>query len=280
MNETTFGTYETGNLTVNIPAGSLPAGATITSVNTLISYTTIAASGAWLSELLTRITPPASFGPQRTDIDLGLSPGVPASGAGTLTNININTGSPWGTNNPTGNWTFEFATQFVGTPPQHTINNVTVQVNYSLPPVTPTWWTTATGGTQVGSGFVFDPTQVPLPDGVDVTQVDTTTYYAQCEDPLTGCISQSRTSADFIVESSISVDAGPDQTCISLFTTSVSLSGTVTGPVSTGTWSGGGGTFANPNSLSTTYTPTASELAYGTVTLTLTSADPAVRVAR
>src|SRR5204862_216245 len=47
------------------------------------------------------------------------------------------------------------------------------------------------------------------------------------------------------------------------------------GSASSGTWSGGAGTF-NPNAsaLTATYTPSAAEIAAGTVTLTLTSNDP------
>ena len=48
------------------------------------------------------------------------------------------------------------------------------------------------------------------------------------------------------------------------------LKGSIT--IATGaTWSGGTGTFSNPNSLATTYTPSAAEITAGTVTLTLTT---------
>lgn len=52
----------------------------------------------------------------------------------------------------------------------------------------------------------------------------------------------------------------------------IALSGTVTGGSSTGTWSGGAGSF-NPssNDLNATYTPTASEIAGGSIVLTLSS---------
>ena len=66
------------------------------------------------------------------------------------------------------------------------------------------------------------------------------------------------------------VDAGIDQTvCAS--SPAVTLNGAVT--IATGgQWSGGGGTFApNANTLNATYTPSAAEIAAGTVTLTLTT---------
>jgi len=53
---------------------------------------------------------------------------------------------------------------------------------------------------------------------------------------------------------------------------SFQLSGSVSGPTTTGTWSGGAGTFSpSSNDLNAVYTPTASEIASGFVTLTLTS---------
>jgi gliding motility-associated-like protein len=57
---------------------------------------------------------------------------------------------------------------------------------------------------------------------------------------------------------------------------STALSGLVSGPTTTGIWSGGSGTF-NPNSsdLNALYTPSASELAVGYVNLTLTSTNNA-----
>lgn len=69
-------------------------------------------------------------------------------------------------------------------------------------------------------------------------------------------------------------DAGPDQTVCSS-SPAVTLAGSVSGGATTGTWSGGGGTF-NPNNttLNATYTPSADEIAAGTVTLTLTSTNP------
>jgi flagellar hook capping protein FlgD len=70
-------------------------------------------------------------------------------------------------------------------------------------------------------------------------------------------------------------NAGPDQTvCAS--SPRVQLAGQVTGGATNGTWTGGAGTFSpNASTLNAAYTPTAGEIAAGSVTLTLTSADPA-----
>jgi gliding motility-associated-like protein len=58
--------------------------------------------------------------------------------------------------------------------------------------------------------------------------------------------------------------------------TSLTLAGAVGGAVSGGTWSGGAGTYTPNNAtLNAVYTPTAAEYASGSLTLTLTSDDPA-----
>ena len=56
----------------------------------------------------------------------------------------------------------------------------------------------------------------------------------------------------------------------------VSLNGSINGAALSGTWSGGTGTFSpNANTLNATYTPSAAEILAGSVTLTLTTNDPA-----
>ena len=69
-------------------------------------------------------------------------------------------------------------------------------------------------------------------------------------------------------------NAGVDQTvCASAAT--VTLAGVVSGSATTGTWSGGTGTFTpNANTLNAVYTPSAAEIAAGSVELTLTTNDP------
>lgn len=67
----------------------------------------------------------------------------------------------------------------------------------------------------------------------------------------------------------IVANAGPDMT-ICANNSTVSLNGSISGATG-GTWSGGAGTFSDPNSLTATYTPSAGEVAMGMVTLTLTS---------
>jgi hypothetical protein len=68
-----------------------------------------------------------------------------------------------------------------------------------------------------------------------------------------------------------SANAGSDQIICSGNT--VSLSGTLGGTATTGSWSGGTGTFSNSSVLNTTYTPSATDISAGSVTLTLTTID-------
>lgn len=55
----------------------------------------------------------------------------------------------------------------------------------------------------------------------------------------------------------------------------VTLNGSFGGAASSVTWSGGTGTYSNINSATSNYTPSAAEILAGTVTLTLTTNDPA-----
>ena len=81
-------------------------------------------------------------------------------------------------------------------------------------------------------------------------------------------------SATVTVNANPVVNAGADQTvCAS--NPNVTLNGSITGSITTGTWTTAGtGTFNNANALNAVYTPSAAEISAGTVTLTLTSGDP------
>src|SRR5574343_545241 len=101
---------------------------------------------------------------------------------------------------------------------------------------------------------------------VTATPAATTTY------TVTGTTG-SCTSTDQVivtVNPVATANANVDQTvCVG---GSITLAGSVGGSATTGTWSAPSGTFSNASSLTSTYTPT---ITSGTVTLTLTSNDPA-----
>jgi len=121
-----------------------------------------------------------------------------------------------------------------------------------------------------GNGYFVNP------------NIPNTTYFPSADEIAAGTVTLTLTSSGSQQCSNVSdqvtilfspapvVDAGTDQTlCSSAFP--VSLSGSVTGATG-GVWSGGNGIFTpNANSLTASYTPSATEINSGYVTLTLTS---------
>ncbi|MBI4749666.1 MAG: PD40 domain-containing protein [Acidobacteria bacterium] len=117
------------------------------------------------------------------------------------------------------------------------------------------------GGTQTGASPLL----------FNVSPASTTTYMFQSGMDSIGMPIMAEGSAVVTVLTEGTADAGPDQTvCDS--NPNVTLAGVIGGSATTGTWSGGAGTFSpNATTVNATYTPTAGELAAGTVTLTLTT---------
>ncbi|MFV0377800.1 MAG: PKD-like domain-containing protein [Mangrovibacterium sp.] len=99
------------------------------------------------------------------------------------------------------------------------------------------------------------------------------TYTVQVWDTY-GCENKPA-SVSLAVYPKVEVDAGSDQS-VCPANPSVTLNGTITGGTSSGSWSGGTGSFSpNNQSLNAVYTPSATEINSGSITLTLTSDDPA-----
>jgi len=115
-----------------------------------------------------------------------------------------------------------------------------------------------------------------------------TTYTPSAGDKAAGAVTLTLTTNDptgpcgaatdqmvITINPAASVNAGVDQTVCSASPTVV-LAGVIGGGATGATWSGGGGTFSpNNTALNASYTPTAGEISTGTVTLTLTTDDPA-----
>lgn len=126
-----------------------------------------------------------------------------------------------------------------------------------------------TGGAWMGAQISYNTTDVPVGSANLVT--NSTDYFSLGiinGGASTGCLYHYMSS--FIRR--VYVDAGTDVTlCKS--ETDITLSGSVTGGVTTGQWSvlDGTGVFANPASLSTTYTPTPSDYTQGSLTFVLQS---------
>ncbi|MEZ4789735.1 MAG: PKD domain-containing protein [Flavobacteriales bacterium] len=143
-------------------------------------------------------------------------------------------------------------------------NNAVVQLNGSF--------TVATGGVWSGGAGSFDPSTTNMsaqytPTAAEissgsVTLTMTTTGNGNCT-AVNDQVLISFTAAPVVnAGAAVSVCANNAQ---------VSLSGTVTGATG-GAWSGGAGTYSpNNTTLNATYTPTAAEIAAGTLTLTLSS---------
>ncbi len=126
-------------------------------------------------------------------------------------------------------------------------------------------WSGGSGTFNPGSSVLnstYTPSASEIAAGV-VTLTLTSTANGNCN-AVTDVMQISLTNAP-------TVNAGSDVFACENNINSV-LSGVISGPTTTGVWTGGAGTFNPGNSvLTTTYTPTAAEIASGFVTLTLSS---------
>jgi len=144
-------------------------------------------------------------------------------------------------------------------------NNPNVTLNGTGTVATAWLWTGGTGSYNPGStalNTIYTPSAVEIANG-SVMLTLTSTSQGNCNS----------VSDDITITFSPSpvVDAGSDQVkCANNAATT--LAGSVSGGATTGTWSGGLGTFSpDANTLNAVYTPSATEIANGSVTLTLTS---------
>ena len=135
---------------------------------------------------------------------------------------------------------------------------------------TGTWSSTGTGS--------FSPNTTALnatytPSNADISAGAVTLTLAS-DDPAGPC-GPASDQMTITINPAATVSAGPDQT-VCAAGAAVTLAGQVGGGASSGTWSGGAGTFSpNAMTLTATYTPSAAEILAHTVTLTLTTNDPA-----
>src|SRR5207244_2487843 len=135
--------------------------------------------------------------------------------------------------------------------------------------------TSSTWTTPNGTGTFANPSALNTtytPSAADRT-AGTVTLTLTSNDPTGPCPAVS-SSLVVTINPAATANAGPDQTVCASSPT-VTLAGSVGGGASSGTWSGGAGTF-NPNNttLNAQYTPSAAEITAGTVPLTLTTSDP------
>lgn len=127
-------------------------------------------------------------------------------------------------------------------------------------------WTTSGNGSFSPDNLTLNCTYAPTP--TDVASGAITIYLQSTNN---GSCTQSKDSVVVIFTPSPVTYAGGDiLACTN--EPSVDLSGNVSGATTTGTWSGGAGTFTpDANTLNASYTPSAGEVLAGTMSLTLTS---------
>ena len=88
----------------------------------------------------------------------------------------------------------------------------------------------------------------------------------------TGACPIANDTRNLVISAKVTVNPGTYESICS--DGSISLNGSISGGINSGSWSGGSGTFGNSNNLSTTYTPSSDEISTGDVELTLTSDNP------
>ncbi len=190
-------------ISITVPAegtpGGIPLGATVSGVTVEITYTS--SNGSWRSELRTRVTPPAGYNPQVSDIQPKTNAnGTPPGSGGVFTglidpNSNPTTAPAWPATDPAGTWLFEFreTTDDGGAAVQDAnITNITINVTYASTAVE--WYTSASGGSPIGSGSSFNPVGVEDSGLPNTFTPGTTIFYAACADNPT-C----RTAASFVI---------------------------------------------------------------------------------
>jgi gliding motility-associated-like protein len=126
-------------------------------------------------------------------------------------------------------------------------------------------WTPTAG---LSSSTISNPT-VTLTN-LGITAI-TDSYTVTTTETATGC--SSTDAVNVIVDAVATANAGSAQhVCAGL---SITLGGAIGGSATSGTWSGGTGTYSpNNTTLNAVYTPSAAEYAADSVTLTLTTNDP------
>ncbi|MEY4604153.1 MAG: hypothetical protein RIT43_1445, partial [Bacteroidota bacterium] len=120
-----------------------------------------------------------------------------------------------------------------------------------------------------GTTYTWSPsTSLSATTGASVTSTTTATITYTVTGTTSGCTGTDQISVT--VNPVATANANVDQSVCPGGT--ITLAGAVGGAATTGSWSAPSGSFSNANSLTSTYTPSATS---GTITLTLTSNDPA-----
>ncbi len=148
------------------------------------------------------------------------------------------------------------------------VNNPAVQLAGAIGGATGGIWTSSGTGTFSPDATTLNAVYTPSPadlTGKGVTLTLTTTG---------GSCGTGSDQMNITLAPEATVNAGADR-AVCATNPAIVLAGQIGGSAGIGTWSGGAGTFTpNASTLNATYTPTAAEIAAGTVTLTLTTNNP------
>ena len=147
-------------------------------------------------------------------------------------------------------------------------NNPTVKLVGAIGGAPGGTWTTSGTGTFTPDENTLNAVYTPSPADIAAKEVTLTlaTTGGNCG---TGSDQMKIT-----INAATTVNAGADREACSS-SPAIVLAGQIGGGATFATWSGGAGTFSpNAGALNATYTPTAAEIAAGTLTLTLTTNDP------
>jgi hypothetical protein len=142
-------------------------------------------------------------------------------------------------------------------------NNGTFTLAGNTPPAYPgivAGWTLISGTATITTPSSPTSTVTGVPEGSSAT-LQWTIFNGSCTSSSTVILANNRAAT---------ANAGSNQAVCSGET--ITLSGSIGGSATTSTWSAPSGTFSNATSLTSTYTPS---ITSGTVTLTLTTDDPA-----
>ncbi len=232
------------------------------------SITGGATTGIWTS------TGTGSFTPNTTTFNASYHPSSADTTAGSVKLILTSTGN--------GICTLERDTMkiIITKPPLTNAGPVSFSVCANNPTLTVTGTVTGsstTGKWTSGGSGSFSPSNIQLSTGYlpSVADVFGGQVKLYLNSTNNGNCNASKDSILIVFTSSPAVNAGVDiSSCKNNALTA--LTATVSGPTTTGTWSGGAGTY-NPNNtaLTVTYTPTPAEVSAGFVNLTLTSSNNA-----
>ncbi|MCX6314316.1 MAG: fibronectin type III domain-containing protein [Sphingobacteriales bacterium] len=147
--------------------------------------------------------------------------------------------------------------------------NITLAASKGGSASTVTWTTSGTGAFDDASSL----TAVYTLSAADIT-AGMVTLTLTTDDPTGPCGSVNDAMA-ITISTGATANANSDQS-VCAGSPDVTLAGSIGGSATTATWTGGTGTFNPDNtSLTAVYTPSAAEITAGTVTLTLTTDDPA-----